>query len=180
MVSDKSKMVRVDELSKITNNGVLEKRIPKFGFVCYIYNSIKKINVISKFKLVTNNVTYVHIASGFYQGCPAIWNKEKVNMKSNKDESAMIILILNGLHLDVFCLENIKVYWCTGDLIKKCINFLANFGIVFVSLSFASFAPADSSLALFMVEIMEAREDVLEKHKNILKNSIMLKLFYFK
>ena len=37
--------------------------------------------------------------------------------------------------------------------------------------SFASHAPADSSLALFMVEIIEPRHLATEKHKNILKNS---------
>ena len=44
--------------------------------------------------------------------------------------------------------------------------------------SFASLAPADSSLALFMVDIIEARYVVFEKHKNMLKNSIMLDLFH--
>ena len=43
---------------------------------------------------------------------------------------------------------------------------------------FASLAPAHSSLALFMVDIIEPRYVVLEKHKNILKNSIMLELFH--
>ena len=46
--------------------------------------------------------------------------------------------------------------------------------------SFASLAPTDSSLALFMVEIIEPRSVVLENHKNILKNSVMLELFHLK
>ena len=52
--------------------------------------------------------------------------------------------------------------------------FLINF-----SQSFASLSPADGSLALFMVEIKEARYPRLfYKNKNILKKSIMLELFH--
>ena len=72
--SYKSKIVRVDELSKLTNNGVVlfwKKRITKFGFVC-LFISIIKINIISKFAPATNNVMYVPIVSGLYQRCPAI------------------------------------------------------------------------------------------------------------
>ena len=56
-----SKIVRVDELSKLANNRVVlfwKKRSTKFGFV-YIYISIVKINIISKFVLATNNIMYV-------------------------------------------------------------------------------------------------------------------------
>ena len=65
----------------------------------HLHFSIIKVKIISKFGLATNNVMYVHIVSGLYQGCPAIWNKKKVNTKSNKDKSTLIILKLNGLRL---------------------------------------------------------------------------------
>ena len=41
----------------------LEKRITKFVFICHIYISITKINIISKFILTINNVMYVHVVS---------------------------------------------------------------------------------------------------------------------
>ena len=76
--SDKSKIFKMDELSKLTKTMELYcfgRKIYQIWFcLLYLYISIKKINIISKFALTTNNVIYVHIVSGFYhyQGCPAI------------------------------------------------------------------------------------------------------------
>ena len=58
-----------------TNDGVelfQEKELPNLVLPVYLYISIIKTNMISKFALVM----YVHIVSGFYQGSPAIWNKK--------------------------------------------------------------------------------------------------------
>lgn len=45
---------------------------------------------------------------------------------------------------------------------------------------FASLAPTDISLTLFLVEMTVAKKIVLEKHITILRNLIILELFCFK
>ena len=54
-------------------------------------------------------------------------------------------------------------------------GFLTNFRPIFALLT-----PVDNSLTLFMVGIMVTRYHVLEKHKNIMTNSIILELLQCK
>ena len=64
----------------------------KFIFVCYIYVSIIKMNIISKFTLDTNDVMYVPIVPDSIRDVQQSETK-KVNIKSNKSKSTMIILL---------------------------------------------------------------------------------------
>ena len=89
-------------------------------------------------------------------------------IKSNKDKSTMIILLLNTLHLYIlFSLENISIYFDTvgqefDEKIHKFSNFLANFGFVFVSLILVV-----SSVTTFLPGIMLAKYIMLGKHHSI-------------
>ena len=64
----------------------------KFVFVCYIYVSIIKMNIISKFTLATNDVMYVPIVPDSIRDVQQSETK-MVNIKSNKSKSTMIILL---------------------------------------------------------------------------------------
>ena len=93
-----SKIVRVDELSKLANNRVVlfwKKRSTKFGFV-YIYISIVKMNIILKFVLATNNIMYVQ------QSEPKMEIKQRLKYNDN-------INIEQYASVYVFCLENKKI-----------------------------------------------------------------------
>ena len=88
---------------------------------------------------------------------------KKVNIKSNKDKSTLIIIILSGLHLYIsfaWKIKNKKSYWwCikyAKNLIKKirkCSNFfLANFGFVLCHL-FLKLVLWQGSVIIFLSEI---------------------------
>ena len=115
--SDKSKIVMVDELSKLTNNGVVlfwKKKIYQIWFsLLYLYISIIKVNIISKLVLATDNVMYVH---SVYLDC--IRNVQQSKTKKSKhtikqrekciDNNNNSTERVASVH--VLCLENKKIY----------------------------------------------------------------------
>ena len=82
-----------------------------FVFVCYINVTVAKIIKFSKFSLATNSVMYVYILSDCIRDIQQSETIQEVNIKSNKNKSTMIIILLNLLHLHIlFYLENMKIY----------------------------------------------------------------------
>ena len=133
------------------NNGVVlfwkKKNYQIWFCLLYLYMSIIKAYTISKFVLATN-VMYVY---NVYLDCIRDLQQcetKKVKMKSSKDKSTLIIIILNGYLYMCFVWKIERLIDTEYSMLQECdkknkeifqqificySNILANFGLVFVS-----------------------------------------------
>lgn len=96
----------------------------------HLHIGIIKVNIISKFAIASNNVMYVHAI--LYLDCiKNVQQSEtkKVNIKSNKRKSTLIVMMLIGLHLYMCFAWKVKIVidivYSTigiGLKIRKCSN----------------------------------------------------------